>query len=116
MQVKTVLNRVHKIKGFIYTRVRFVDEHIEVNIRPPARISGSLFGLWPTGAGVRYPGSTAFPLRSRMGDSGNPGLFYCVEWIAIAARVTVEQVPWGRWQAAVDASLCSVSIFAGHAG
>jgi len=37
MQVKTLLNRVHKVKGFVYERVRFRDSRekgIEVAIRP----------------------------------------------------------------------------------
>ena len=34
MQVKTVLNRVHKIKGFVYEQVRFVGDVIEVDVRP----------------------------------------------------------------------------------
>ena len=94
MQVKTVLNRVHKIKGFIYTRVRFVDEHIEVNIRPrqgsPAVCSG---------CGQQGPGY----------DTLAPRHFHFVPVWAIPVilvysmrrvdchrcGVTVEQVPWG---------------------
>ena len=34
MQVKTVLNRVHKIKGFVYGKVRFTGAQIEVDVRP----------------------------------------------------------------------------------
>jgi len=34
MQMKTVLNRVHPIKGFVYQKVRFVHETIEVEVRP----------------------------------------------------------------------------------
>ena len=51
MQVKTVLNRVHKIKGFVYEKVRFVGEHIEVEVR-------SRKGSRPicTGCGIRGPG------------------------------------------------------------
>jgi transposase len=33
MQVKTVLNRVHKVKGFVYGKVRFVNDWIEVEVR-----------------------------------------------------------------------------------
>ena len=94
MQVKTVLNRVHKIKGFIYTHVKFVDEHIEVNIRPrqgsPAVCSG---------CGQRGPGY----------DTLAPRHFHFVPVWAIPVilvysmrrvdchrcGVTVEQVPWG---------------------
>ena len=34
MQVKTVLNRVHKVKGFVYEKVRFVGGTLEVDVRP----------------------------------------------------------------------------------
>ena len=33
MPVKTVLNRVHPIKGFVYDQVRFVRDAIEVEVR-----------------------------------------------------------------------------------
>ncbi len=33
MQVETVLNRVHKVKGFVYEQVRFVRDVIEVDVR-----------------------------------------------------------------------------------
>ncbi len=34
MQVKTVPNRVHKVKGFVYEQIRFVRDVIEVDVRP----------------------------------------------------------------------------------
>ncbi len=34
MLVKTVLNRVHKVKGFVYEKARFNGDQIEVEIRP----------------------------------------------------------------------------------
>ena len=34
MQVKTLLNRVHEVKGFVYGKVRFVNDWIEVEVRP----------------------------------------------------------------------------------
>ena len=34
MRVKTVLNRVHKVKGFVYEKARFNGDQIEVEIRP----------------------------------------------------------------------------------
>lgn len=34
MRLKTVLNRVHKVKGFVYQKARFVDGRIEVDVRP----------------------------------------------------------------------------------
>ena len=34
MHVKSVLNRVHKIKGFVHERVYFVSNRVRVDIRP----------------------------------------------------------------------------------
>ncbi len=34
MLVKTVLNRVHKVKGFVYEKARMNGDWIEVEIRP----------------------------------------------------------------------------------
>ena len=34
MRIKTVLNRVHKVKGFVYQKVRFKGDQIEVEMRP----------------------------------------------------------------------------------
>ena len=34
MLVKTVLNRVHNVKGFVYQKVRFNEDQIEVELRP----------------------------------------------------------------------------------
>ena len=34
MRIKTVLNRVHKVKGFVYEQVRFKGDQIEVELRP----------------------------------------------------------------------------------
>ena len=33
MRVKTVLNRVYKVKGFVYEKTRFVGDGIEVGVR-----------------------------------------------------------------------------------
>jgi transposase len=37
MRLKTVLNRVHKVKGFIYAEARLRDDAIEVTVRPRRR-------------------------------------------------------------------------------
>ena len=34
MLIKTVLNRVHKAKGFVYEKVRFNHDGFEVDVRP----------------------------------------------------------------------------------
>jgi len=36
MQLKTILNRCHKFKSFVYDQVRFVGEAIEVTVLPRA--------------------------------------------------------------------------------
>ena len=94
MQIKTVLNRVHKIKGFVYENVRMTDTRIEVRIRPRR-------GCRPicSGCGRRGPGYDTLGARC----------FHFVPLWAIAVilvyamrrvecprcGVTVEQVPWG---------------------
>ena len=51
MRIKTVLNRVHKVKRFVYEKVRFDGDEIEVEVRPRA-------GSRPicSGCGQRGPG------------------------------------------------------------
>jgi transposase len=94
MQVKTVLNRVHKIKGFVYEKIRFVGDHIEVDVRPRKRSRPICSGCGRQGPGY---------------DTLDPRHFHFVPLWAIpvilvyAMRrvdcrrcgVTVEQVPWG---------------------
>ena len=94
MQVKTVLNRVHKIKGFVYGKVRLAHDRIEVEVRPRR-------GSRPicSGCGRAGPGY----------DTLAPRHFHFVPLWAIAVvlvyamrrvdcprcGVTVEEVPWG---------------------
>jgi transposase len=94
MQVKTVLNRVHKIKGFVYGEARFVNDWIEVDIRPRKGSRAICSGCGRGGPGY---------------DTLEPRHFHFVPLWAIpmilvyAMRrvdcprcgVTVEQVPWG---------------------
>jgi transposase len=94
MQVKTVLNQVHEVKGFVYDKVRMVNDWIEVEVRPRK-------GSRPicSGCGTPGPGYDTLDVRH----------FHFVPlWaipviLAYAMRrvdcprcgVTVEQVPWG---------------------
>ena len=94
MQVKTVLNRVHEVKGFVYDKVRMVNDWIEVDVRPRK-------GSRPICSGCGKPGPGYDTLDVRH--------FHFVPlWaipviLAYAMRrvdcprcgVTVEQVPWG---------------------
>lgn len=51
MLVKTVLNRVHKVKGFVYEKVRFNADQIEVGIRPRKRSRPICSGCGRRGSG-----------------------------------------------------------------
>ena len=94
MQVKTVLNRVHKIKGFVYEKVRFVAEHIEVEVRPRK-------GSRPicAGCGIRGPGyDTLWERHFKFVPLWAIGvvLVYAMRRVDCPrCGVTVEQVPWG---------------------
>jgi len=94
MQVKTVLNRVHKIKGFVYEKVRFVGEHIEVEVRPRK-------GSRPicAGCGIRGPGyDTLWERHFKFVPLWAIGvvLVYAMRRVDCPrCGVTVEQVPWG---------------------
>jgi transposase len=94
MQLKTVLNRVHRIKGFVYGKMRFAENTLEIAVRPRR-------GSRPvcSGCGRRGPGYDTLAARR----------FHFVPLWAIpvvlvyAMRrvdcrrcgVTVEMVPWG---------------------
>jgi len=58
MRLKTVLNRVHKVKGFVYEKVRFHGDELEVAVRPHRR-SRPLCA----GCGQRGPGYDTRPAR-----------------------------------------------------
>jgi len=58
MRLKTVLNRVHKVKGFVYEKARFHEDEIEVAVRPHRR-SHPLCA----GCGRRGPGYDTLPVR-----------------------------------------------------
>lgn len=95
MLVKTVLNRVHKIKGFVYEKVRFDGSQIEVEVRPRK-------GARPicSGCGRRGPGyDTLGPRRFAFVP------LWAISVFLIYARrrvdcprcgVKVEQVPWAE--------------------
>jgi len=62
MQIKTILNRVHPIKGFVYERVRFIEElgrkGLEVDVRPRRRTKALC-------SGCDQPGPTYDSLPAR---------------------------------------------------
>jgi transposase len=94
MQVKTVLNRVHPVKGFVYGKVRFVNDWIEVDVLPRK-------GARPicSGCGQRGPGyDTLAPRHFHFVPlwAINVILVYAMRRVDCPrCGVTVEQVPWG---------------------
>jgi transposase len=95
MQVKTVLNRVHKVKGFVYGKIRFVEDVIEVEVRPHRRSRPRC-----SGCGERRPGYDTLPPRR---FSFVPLWAFAVVLVYSMRRVNcptcgikVEQVPWAN--------------------
>lgn len=95
MRIKTVLNRVHKVKGFVYEKVRFNGDQIEVEIRPRK-------GARPicSGCGRPGPGYDTLPRRR---FAFVP--LWAISVFLIYARrrvdcpscgVKVERVPWAE--------------------
>ena len=58
MRLKTVLNRVHSVKGFVYEKARLVDDEIEISVRPHRRSRPVC-----AGCGRRGPGYDTLPAR-----------------------------------------------------
>ena len=95
MQVKTVLNHVHKVKGFVYEQIRFVRDVIEVDVRPRR-------GSRPYCAGCGRRGPTYDHLaRRRFAFVPLWGirvfLLYAMRRVDCPrCGVTVEMVPWAQ--------------------
>ncbi len=95
MLVKTVLNRVHKVKGFVYEKVRFTGDRIEVEIRPRR-------GSRPYCSGCGRRGPTYDHLMPRR--FAFVPLWAISVYLVYARRrvdcqrcgVTVEMVPWAE--------------------
>lgn len=98
MQVKTVLNRVHRIKGFVYGKVRFVGKRLEVDVRPRQRSRAVCSGCGRPGPGYDTLGERRFhfvPLWAI-----GVVLVYAMRRVECPdCGVTVERVPWGdgKW-------------------
>jgi transposase len=58
MRLKTVLNRVHPVKGFVYEKARLVADQIEISMRPRRRSRP-----FCAGCGRRGPGYDTLPAR-----------------------------------------------------
>jgi transposase len=93
VQLKTVLNRVHPIKGFVYEKVGFADDAIEVQVRPRERSRA-----YCCGCGRRGPTYDHLPQRR----FAFVPLWAIRVYLMYAMRrvdcprcgVTVEMVPW----------------------
>lgn len=94
MQLKTVLNRVHRIKGFVYEEVRWAGDQIEVAVRPRQ-------GSRPvcSACGRRGPGYDTLPQRRfdfvPLWALGVVFVYAMRRVDCPDCGVTVEQVPWG---------------------
>jgi transposase len=95
MQVKTVLNRVHKVKGFVYEKVRFSGDTIEIDVRPRRRSRA-----YCAGCGRRRPSYDRLPVRrfAFVPLWGiNVFLTYAMRRVDCpTCGVTVESVPWAE--------------------
>jgi transposase len=94
MQVKTVLNRVHPVKGFVYGKVQFVNDWIEVDVRPRKGSRPICSGCGRRGPGYDTQAARHFhfvPLWAI-----NVILVYAMRRVDCPrCGVKVEQVPWG---------------------
>lgn len=94
MRLKTVLNRVHKVKGFVYEKVRFVGDEIEVEVRPRK-------GSRPICSGCDRPGPGYDTLPSRRFAfvplwAIGVFLIYAMRRVDCpTCGIKVERVPWG---------------------
>jgi transposase len=111
MQLKTLLNRVHPVKGFVYEKVQLVEDggerngcRLEASVRPRRRSKGTCSGCGR---------------RGRTYDTGPPRRFAFVPVWGIAVvlvyamrridcrhcGVKVERVPWARGKSRMTISL-----------
>ncbi len=102
MQLKTIVNRVHPVKGFVYDRVEWADDdtqpngfRIDVHVRPRRRSRATC-----SGCGQRRPGYDRLPER-RFDFVPLWGiavaLVYSMRRVNCSdCGVTVEQVPWAN--------------------
>lgn len=94
MQVKTLLNRCHKQKGFVYGGVSYRNKHLAAEVRPRRGSRGRC-------GGCGRPGPTYDTARKARTFAFVPlwgfavVLLYCMRRIDCSAcGVTVETVPW----------------------
>jgi transposase len=93
MRLKTVLNRVHPVKGFVYEKARFQDDEIEITVRPHRRSRPVC-----AGCGRRAPGYDRLPAR-RFDFVPLWGIAVCLLYArrrvgCPRCGVTAELLPW----------------------
>jgi hypothetical protein len=73
MQVKTILNRIQKQRGFVYGDVRLADQldglALTVDLYPQCAESAAVRRLWAPGAPVRPPGAPSLRVRAALGPA-----------------------------------------------
>lgn len=93
MQVKTILNRVHKIKGFVYERDRFLGDVIEVDVRPRRGSRAYCSGCGRRGSTYDRLATRRFAFVPLWGIGVY--LLYAMRRVNCPrCGVTVEMVPW----------------------
>jgi transposase len=93
MHIKTVLNRIHKIKGFVYEKVHFRGDHLEVQVRPRKGSKPICSGCEQAGPGYDTLDERYFKFVPLWGITVY--LLYAMRRVACSqCGITVEQVPW----------------------
>jgi len=94
MSIKTVLNRCHPVRYFVYKTVRFVGQQIHVEVRPRSRSQGRCGGCGARGS--TYDTSQSPRLFEFVPLWGYVVyLVYCMRRIdCVDCGVRTEQVPW----------------------
>jgi transposase len=94
MQLKTVLNRVHKIKGFVYGKAAFAGKRIEVEVHPRKGSRPICSGCGKRGPGYDVLETRAYEFVPLWAIS--VVLMYTMRRVDCKrCGVKVEQVPWG---------------------
>lgn len=99
MQLKTILNRVHKIKGFVYGAIKFSiwegDVSMEVEVHPRKKTQGKCSGCGETRPGYDKRGRRRFEFIPFWGI--RVFLIYTMRRVNCpVCGVKVERVPWAE--------------------